>query len=131
MTYFIVSNIVLIAFFVVLCKQICIELIHLKKQGVILIFIALVFSVIFKFDWNLHFFGLEYEDAYVFNHSARLFSEGIYTKNFLTDGILLGSLNNPLSTGTYGGHFITFPVFLTWFYKNSGFQASNPGQTDR
>jgi hypothetical protein len=81
-----------------------------------MILAAILLVAIFKFDWGISFFGLEYEDAYVFNFSSRQFYENIYSTSFLTDGILLGSIEEPLSTGTYGGHFITFPIFLSWFY---------------
>jgi hypothetical protein len=83
---------------------------------------ALLFASLFKFDFGIHFYGLEYEDAYVFNFEARQFANDIFSHSFLTDGILVGSIENPLETGTYGGHFISYPVFLSHFYRLFGFE---------
>jgi len=97
----------------------------LKELYYLLVFSILV-TLIFKFPYSNHFLGLEYEDAYVFNFSARQLSENIYPLSLSTDGISIGSINNPISTVTYGGHFITYPVFISWFYNIFGFNMYIP-----
>jgi hypothetical protein len=86
------------------------------------IIVSLILVLLFKTDWGIHFYGLEYEDAYVFNFVARQFANNIFSHSFLADGILVGSIDNPVSIGTYGGHFITYSVFLSYFYQLIGFE---------
>lgn len=83
-------------------------------------------TFLFKFPFSYHFLGLEYEDSYIYNISARQLLEHIYPISFLTDGINAGSLANPISTVTYGGHFITYPVFVSWAYQIFGYNIYLP-----
>ncbi|KAA6332459.1 hypothetical protein EZS27_019038 [termite gut metagenome] len=97
--------------------------IYVTNKYWIRILFLLVLALLFKNDWGIHFYGLEYEDAYVFNFIARQFAHNIYSHSFLTDGILVGSMEDPIIMGTYGGHFITYPVFMSYFYRFLGFES--------
>lgn len=94
----------------------------IKKQKSILYIISycLLLTFLFKYNYNIAFWGLEYEDAYSFSFCARQFSYGIYPSSFLIDAIAIGSLDNPFSSFTYGGHFITYSTFLSIFTQILG-----------
>lgn len=111
--YFICSSLLL--FFIFLFAYTAIHDIkeHTSPWSVFLFCAILTF--VFKSDFGIHFWGLEYEDAYSFSFCARQFPYGIYPSSFLIDAISIGSLENPLSTSTYGGHFITYPIFISLF----------------
>lgn len=81
---------------------------------------CLLLTLLFKYNYNIDFWGLEYEDAYSFSFCARQFSYGIYPSSFLIDAVAIGSLDNPLSVFTYGGHFITYSTFLSIFTQIFG-----------
>lgn len=128
MQYYLIINIILVLFFIVFNSFIYKWLrqdFNLKE-----ILFCLLFSsgivLLFKFPFQSHFFGLEYEDSYVFNFSARQLYERVYPISFLTDGITVGSLVHPISTNTYGGHFITYPVFISWFFYVFGYNILFP-----
>ena len=101
------------------------------KDEVSYVFIvsALAYSValtlLFKFSLR-HFFGIEYEDAFIYNLSAKLLYNKIYPISFLTDGIILGSINAPNITATYSSHFITFPTLISWVYAITGYNIYIP-----
>lgn len=118
-TYIIISALLFIFFCLWLMK--ITEIVVANRYWSRLLFAAAL-TMIFKFDWGVHFYGLEYEDAYVFNFIARQFANGIFSESFLTDGIICGSIETPISMGTYGGHFITFPVFVSFFHRVFGFE---------
>lgn len=113
-----------IAFFSLIFKWIKIDF-NFKELLFIIVF-SVGITLVFKFPFSHHFFGLEYEDSYIFNFSARQLYKGIYPVSFLTDGISIGSLTNPYMTTTYGGHFIAYPVFLSWFYHIFGYNIYIP-----
>jgi hypothetical protein len=128
MQYYIITNAILILFFIAffnLLYRWIKDHINLKEFSLILIF-SIGLTLIYRFTIRNPFFGLEYEDSYIFNFSGRLLSEGIYPISFLTDGINIGSLLKPVSTITYGGHFITFPVIISWIYKIFGYNINIP-----
>jgi len=91
------------------------------KNGVRRLLLLAVLAIVFKSSWGYMFYGLEYEDAYAFAFSARQFSNNIFSSSFLVDGITIGSLDYPVSVGCYGGHFITFPVYLSNFFRLFGY----------
>lgn len=127
MQYYIITNIILVLFFasfIFLLYQ-WLQDINYKELTFILLF-SLCLTFIFKFSSSHHFFGLEYEDSYIFNFSARQLYENVYPISFLTDGITVGSLSNPVLTNTYGGHFITYPVFISWAYHIFGYNIYIP-----
>ncbi len=128
MQYYILVNIVLGLFFI---SFLWLIYVWIKKDSssIQLAYLAgfsILITFIFKFPFSNHFFGLEYEDAYIFNFSARQLSENIYPISLSTDGISIGSLNNPISTVTYGGHFITYPTFISWFFNIFGYKIYLP-----
>lgn len=85
---------------------------------------CILLTLLFKYNWGFEFWGLEYEDAYSFSFCARQFSHNIYPTSFLIDAIAIGSLDEPSSLFTYGGHFITYPVFLSIFTRPLGWSPS-------
>lgn len=128
MYYFITVNVILILFFLSFFYLIFQWLklnINIKELFPVVLF-AIVITFVFKFPFSNHFFGLEYEDSYVYNFSGRQLYEGIYPSSFLTDGINIGSLSKPISTITYGGHFITYSVLISWAYKIFGYNMYIP-----
>lgn len=77
--------------------------------------LCLILVLLFKYNYGVHFYGLEYEDAFVFSFCAKQFSYNIFPSSFLIDGVSVGSLAGPLFTSTYGGHFIMYPTYLSLF----------------
>ena len=84
------------------------------------IILCFVLTLVYKCCLGFEFYGLEYEDAYVFDVAARQFSQGIYTSQFMTEIVESGSIEKPEFMGVYGGHFVTYPIFLSYFYKIFG-----------
>lgn len=88
------------------------------------ILLCLVLALVFKYNYGIFFYGLEYEDAYVFSFCARQFSYDIFPTSFLIDAVSVGSLTEPLLTSTYGGHFIMYPTYLSLFTKVFGWSPA-------
>ncbi|EEO46257.1 MAG: hypothetical protein ACLU17_08695 [Phocaeicola vulgatus] len=88
------------------------------------ILLCLVLTLVFKYNYGIFFYGLEYEDAYVFSFCARQFSYDIFPTSFLIDAVSVGSLTEPLLTSTYGGHFIMYPTYLSLFTKVLGWSPT-------
>ena len=88
------------------------------------ILLCIVLALVFKYDFGTIFCGMEYEDAYAFSFLAREFSNGLYTSSFLSEGIGIGSLDNPIMMQTYGGHFITYSALLSLPVRLFGFSFS-------
>lgn len=84
---------------------------------------CLILTLLFKYNHGVEFWGLEYEDAYSFSFCARQFSYGIYPNSFLIDAVGIGSLEDPSFIYTYGGHFITYPTFLSIFTQIFGWST--------
>ena len=81
---------------------------------------CLILTLLYKVSFGNIFCGLEYEDSYVFSFCAKQFNHGIYPTSFLIDGVSIGSLDTPFEMSTYGGHFITYPAYLSIFTKLFG-----------
>ena len=62
------------------------------------ILLCLVLTLVFKYNCGIFFYGLEYEDAYVFSFCARQFSYDIFPTSFLIDAVSVGSLTEPQLT---------------------------------
>ena len=88
------------------------------------ILLCLVLTLLFKYNYGVHFWGLEYEDAYVFSFCARQFLYNIFPSSFLVDAVSVGSLTEPMLTSTYGGHFIMYPTFLSLFTNIFGWSPT-------
>ena len=120
MIYYIVCSIIIVVFFSILLKQLCVDLKN-EQYAWFRVSFCMVLAVVFKFDYGITFCGLEYEDSYAFSFLAREFANGIYTQSFLSEGIGIGSLDSPALMQTYGGHFITYSVLLSIPIRLFGF----------
>ena len=65
------------------------------------ILLCLVLTLLFKYNYGVYFYGLEYEDAYAFSFCARQFLYNIFPSSFLIDAVSVGSLTEPMFTSTY------------------------------
>ncbi len=119
MIYYYFCLVVIFLFIFLFVYQIKID-IKKNKNSLYIILYCLLLTLLFKYNYNIGFWGLEYEDAYAFSFCARQFSYGIYPSSFLIDAVAIGSLDNPLSVFTYGGHFITYSTFLSIFTQILG-----------
>lgn len=88
------------------------------------ILLCLVLTLLFKYNYGVYFYGLEYEDAYAFSFCARQFLYNIFPSSFLIDAVSVGSLTEPMFTSTYGGHFIMYPTFLSLFTNIFGWSPT-------
>ena len=120
MIYYIVCSIIIVAFFALLLKQLCVDLKNAQNAWFRIAF-CIVLAALFKFDFGITFCGLEYEDSYAYSFLAREFANDIYTQSFLSEGIGIGSLTSPVLMQTYGGHFITYSVLLSLPIRLFGF----------
>mgnify|MGYP000512890954 CR=1 FL=1 len=73
------------------------------------------------------FWGLEYEDSYIFNDTARLMNSisEIDYSSYLTPSCLNGSYNYCYSYGTLGGHFLFFPFLISIVHKIFDYNVVN------
>lgn len=127
MNYYIFTNIVLIFFIGSIIFFLKNNFSQIENKTIIkMLLFSFILTLIYKFHYSLGFLGLEYEDSYIFNFSARQLALGIYSSSFLTDGIVAGSLNHPIEIDIYGGHFITYPTLISWFYKLFGYSLYIP-----
>lgn len=90
------------------------------KELAILIIIALLAKYPF---FQHYFFGLEYEDSYVYDACARsyLYFQDFSVDPFLTKGCTIGALNDCQIFSTYSGHLITFPSIVYFFFSIFGY----------
>lgn len=114
---------IIILFFIILTTEIVrqYKIIH---NAWLRISICVILTILCKLSFSYIFCGLEYEDSYVFSFCAKQFNQGIYSSRFLIDAISVGSLETPFETCTYGGHFITYSVYLSIFTKLFGWSFS-------
>ena len=88
------------------------------------ILFCLLLTLLFKYNYGINFYGLEYEDAYVFSFCTRQFLYNIFPSSFLIDAVSVGSLTEPMFTSTYGGHFIMYPTYLSLFTNIFGWSPT-------
>ena len=88
------------------------------------ILFCLLLTLLFKYNYGISFYGLEYEDAYVFSFCTRQFLYNIFPSSFLIDAVSVGSLTEPMFTSTYGGHFIMYPTYLSLFTNIFGWSPT-------
>jgi hypothetical protein len=64
-----------------------------------------VLNFVLKFPFNKHFWGLEYEDSYIWTVFPRLllYYQDFSFSRFYTYGCVLGSFNDCFFVGTYSG----------------------------
>lgn len=113
-------DLTLLLFFLILLLYVIQK--ELRTDGKVVQYIVLcaTLTFVFKYNWGIQFWGLEYEDAYAFSFCSRQFSHNIYPSSFLVDAVTIGSLQKPIAMGTYGGHFITYSTFLSIFTQVFG-----------
>lgn len=81
-------------------------------------------NIFLKFSFlNNTFNGLEYEDAYVYNATARYYLSNINNElnSFITDCCILGSLKDCWVSGTFSGHVIGYPFLIYLLSKLYGY----------
>jgi hypothetical protein len=87
----------------------------------LLIFIAIRLAFV-----NNPFWGLEYEDSYIYNVSSRIFNKvDIHPDPFKTKSCLFGSINDCKEVGTYSGHLISFSLLLAPINIIFGYSPNN------
>ena len=88
------------------------------------LFLIIAISIVSKlpFDFNF-FYGLEYEDAYIFTGYSRflLYNNFFSVDPFQTKACLFGSLKYCEIVGTYGGHFLGLSSLGYFFNKYFGY----------
>lgn len=95
----------------------------LKRHYPLLLF-ATAIAIISKLPFDLNFFyGLEYEDAYIFTEYSRflLYNNDLSFDLFQTKACLAGSLKYCECIGTYGGHFLGLSSLAYFFNKYFGY----------
>lgn len=104
----------------------CLIAVQIKSsdKAVFKLLTCVLLTLLLKVDWGIHFMGLEYEDSYVFSAYARQLSFDIYPTSFRIDCVEIGSLENPLMTGCYGGHMIVYPTLLYIVTSIFGFSST-------
>lgn len=88
-----------------------------------LILIALLWRLPYSGDF---FYGLEYEDAYVYSVSGRYLSQGVILQSkssspYLTTVCAVGSWKECTVTDTFSGHFIGYPYLVAILSNLLGF----------
>ena len=120
MFLYILSSAFLFIFFALVFYAIRYTVLDWKK----LVF-AVLATLLFKTPLFIEpFFGLEYEDSYIFNVVARQFANNVFTDSYFTESIVLGSLSDPILYGTYSGHYVFFSVFCSWIIRIVGYSPS-------
>ena len=120
MIYYYIVSAILLFYFLILGENLYQDSKTTEKLGVKIGF-CVVLTLLYRYCWGYYFWGLEYEDSYSFSFLAREFAHSIYTDSFLAEGIVVGSLEEAYKMGQYGGHFITYSVFLSYFVKLFGY----------
>lgn len=120
MIYYYIVSAILLFYVLILVENLYQDSKATEKLGVKIGF-CVILTLVYRCCWGYYFWGLEYEDSYSFSFLAREFAHSIYTDSFLSEGIVVGSLDEAHKMGQYGGHFITYSVFLSYFVKLFGF----------
>ena len=115
MIYYIIEETILITLFFLLTDRLVYGLKGVEKPLVVFT-VCLILTLVFKTTYGLSFWGLEYEDSYVAPFVARQYVSSILPTSFVTEGITVGSINDPIMMSEYGGHYISYPVFISLFY---------------
>ncbi|KQC08083.1 MAG: hypothetical protein APR62_05480, partial [Smithella sp. SDB] len=88
------------------------------------LFLIIIISIVSKlpFDFNF-FYGLEYEDAYIFTEYSRflLYNDFFSFDLFQAKGCLVGSIKYCEHVGTYNGHFLGLSSLGYFFNKLFGY----------
>lgn len=98
----------------------------IKKHWKIILIIILI-NIIFKFTTNINgnfFYGLEYEDAFVFSASSRLITQNCQNdemQSYQTNCCIWGSISDCYLTGQFSGHQIGYPSIISIFSNLFGY----------
>lgn len=122
MIHFIILSLLIL--FLLLWSKLFIDSFNNSKNHYLKLIICIICACVFKCDWGTHFLGLEYEDAYSFSAYTRQLSHNIISDTLRIQCVDIGSLFEPQSLGTYGGHYITYSVFLYLFTSIFGFSIT-------
>lgn len=89
-----------------------------------ILFIGAVFRFLFL---RFPYWGLEYEDSYIFSATARILNESydFSFDPFYTKYITFGSIKEIAKMGTISGHFIFFPILLAGIDKIISYSPYN------
>lgn len=95
-----------------------------RRELSIILFLFFIFRVI---SLDQSFWGIEYEDSYIYNASSRylLFNQPFQPDALLTQSCSLGSLTQCELTGTYSGHLIGYSSFLYFIHSIFGYTYLN------
>jgi hypothetical protein len=87
---------------------------------------ALLLAIPFKWHCGKVFFGLEYEDAYIFSVAGRLLSFGNFgsLEHFIVAAPTIGSMSQPEVVQSYSGHLGGFPAILALLYRLLGYSTA-------
>ena len=91
-------------------------------------FTLVLLSLLLKLLFFIYpFFGLEYEDAFIFTDVGRALSirNGLNSLPYQTETCAVGSLNECQFSMTYGGHFIPFPLLASFVDRFFGYNPFN------
>ena len=86
--------------------------------------VVVIITVLAKYPFfQNYFFGLEYEDSFVYDACARsyLYFQDFSVDPFLTKACTIGALNDCQIFSTYSGHLITFPSIVYFFFSIFGY----------
>jgi len=100
----------------------------LESKDFKLFFIAAAVSIVLKLTlFIMPFYGLEYEDAFIFTDVGRSININydFSSQPYQTNVCEVGSLKNCETYATYGGHFIVFPLLIALINKLVGYSTLN------
>lgn len=95
------------------------------SRAIVVLFLLNVLVRLAFLEWP--FWGLEYEDSFIFCESSRLLAEGqeLHTENLAVATCVVGSIYDCYEHGVYGGHFPLFPVLIAGVHAAFGYHEIN------
>lgn len=98
----------------------------------IIIIVLILFNVLIRLEFfQFPFWGLEYEDSFIFNDASRQLAYD-YPHDatpWKTLSCSNGSLNECYEHSGYGGHFLTYPIAIAFVTSFVGYTTFNAGLT--
>ena len=124
---FYVNAIIILFILVLISSLFCLKFernLITRRELSIILFLFFIFRVI---SLEQSFWGIEYEDSYIYNASSRylLFNQPFQTDALLTESCSLGSLRQCELSGTYSGHLIGYSSFLYFIHSIFGYTHYN------
>lgn len=97
-----------------------------SKQNIIIISV-IIFVLIRLLFLAFPFWGLEYEDAFIYNDTGRFlnYSYDFQSMPFKCQSCTDGSYLDCVEYGSYGGHFLTIPIILSLVNSIFGYHLTN------